>query len=737
MKLKFLLISFGLIFVNMILPNDAFSQKKYYIIFDNFEDQKTVMSVSGGPEAGTTITNLFDLCYWEILRDDVILGKYAERKPFNAATFLAKDITEYDVAVFVMGTSLGLSTTVDGIKVLDKIKQMLAANKSVVIIGHAILPIAFGMGDTESKEWLQSYLGIQEAGVLKLLNGSAIEGFRVDGIEGDPVSAGFRKQCNRIYNENNSGDQAPIRWYPEAFFVSNLSGGKNAVAFDYIKEIWGTDVKPEDKFITGVRSEVGKARCMFYSLNFDIVSGAHLIHFRNSLVRGMRWAVRDLPHPEGFLAVEDETLDFGIIEPKQKGYLVASIQNNGRDKVKISGFKIAGDEPEGSFYITDGNQAVELGPGDIHQLNIVFAPTEERNYEDYLTIESNAINGNIEITLKGTGGEQVFNGPKLSLTEIPIDFGTVPYGLFSEKNIPITNAGNVSLVVEKVKLTDDGEKHFSFAEIVKTPITIPPGKSVNVKVRYTSSDEEYANFTGRLDVESNGLGSNQGRGFVVLKGGSQGKNANSGVSLSSTSIDFGQVEIDKPTMQILKITNIGSTNLKLFKIQWDKSYGGENLDQFAFLDGTDKNLPTLSPGESHELKIQFSPKKAKDYASKIQMLTNNPVNDGIIEVPLSGSGYDPSSVKYGIAYMNGLTVSVNPNPVKDISKIELKLEKSGNIKMDLIDLTGRKITNLMNNYLNSGVTYSDFDAQKYINGMYFILVDFNGEQVQLPFIITK
>ena len=72
---------------------------KYYIVFTNFEDQ-----MAGDVE----ITNLFDLCYWDKLTEDVGLRKYIVKRPFGASTFAEKDITEYDVAVFPMGVTKGL-----------------------------------------------------------------------------------------------------------------------------------------------------------------------------------------------------------------------------------------------------------------------------------------------------------------------------------------------------------------------------------------------------------------------------------------------------------------------------------------------------------------------------------------------------------------------------------------------------------------------------------------------------
>ncbi|MBX3042962.1 MAG: choice-of-anchor D domain-containing protein [Candidatus Kapabacteria bacterium] len=728
MKSKFLLILTTLLVSLMMLPQGLFSQEKYYIIFDNFEDQIG--------NDGVQITNLFDLCYWDPLRTDVLLGKYAEKKPFNALTFAQKEITEYDVAIFVMGTTNHLGTSVDGIKVLDKIKMMVNANKGVLIIGTNVVPEAFKPGgDAQARAWLTEWLGIDNVRILGHVQGNTIYGMRVDGVEGDPISRGFQKQCNRQFAENNPELRGPIRYYSGTPFFE-IKGGKNAKGFDFIKE--AADQNITETWITGARAEQGKARVALWTTNFDIASTYHTNRFYNAMTWAVRWMVSDVPHPEGFLTIEDETVDFGIVEPNQSGYMQAVFMNTGRQKLTVSKFEIAGDEPDGSFRITEGGEGITMNPGDVHIVNLQFSPKEQRLYEDYLIIESDAYNGTIEAKLIGQGGEQVFNGPRLQLSSLPIDFGTVPFGQYSDKNIAISNIGNVAMVVETVTFEEDAGKRFTFAEIVKTPMTVPPGETQYVKIRFTSADEESGNYAGKINVTSNAL-NNLGKGSLELKARAAGLSTNSGLSLSSTSIDFGEVEVTDDDVQTLKISNIGSNVLRIFSITWDSKSGGENLAQFSFIDNTNVTKPTIEvqPGESHDLKIKFAPQAGKDYAAIIQMLTNDPVDEGLVEVPVAGKGKIPASVKDGIAKIQGLNVKISPNPVTDNSSVEYTLDVSGNLEMSIIDQTGRKVSDIYNQFTNEGLYMKELSAGNLANGVYFLSVKFNGQTVQMPFVISK
>ncbi|MDX9789564.1 MAG: choice-of-anchor D domain-containing protein [Candidatus Kapabacteria bacterium] len=726
MKSKFLPILAALLLSALLmLPQNAFAQKKYYVIFDNFEDQIG--------NDGVEITNLFDLCYWDHLREHMTLGRYAEKKPFSVASLAQRDVTEYDVAIFVLGTQHHLGSMMDGIKVLDKVKQMLAANKGVIIIGSNVIPAAFA-GDNEAKAWLEEWLGVTEPSVLSLVHGGTRYGFRADGVEGDPISRGYKKQCNREYSENIPVLRGPVRYYNSISFFK-VDGGKNAVAFDYIKEALDQDVN--EGWVTGVRAEYGRARVALWTTNFDIASTYHTHHFYNSMTWAINWMTRDVPHPEGFLAAEDETIDFGIIDPNQHGYMTAVLQNNGREKFDISSFNIAGDEPEGSFRIMEGGEPITMMPGDIHILNLRFSPTEQREYADYLTIESNAYNGTIELQLLGQGGDQVFNGPRLELSELPIDFGTVPYGLYVDKNIPISNIGNIAMVVGTITLEDDADGRFTFPETVKVPITVPAGEKQYIRVRFTSFDEEAGSFTGKLKVTSNAL-NNGGEGEVDFKAKTTGVTADKKVSLSEVSLDFGEIDINTSSEKTLTITNIGSTNLTIFSVTFDKASGGENIAQFKFLDGTEKNIPQIEPGESHDIKIQFAPENPKDYAVLIKMLTNdNAVNGGVVEVPLSGKGHDPASVKEPFAEIKDLSVRISPNPLFENGTIELNVQKAGNIEMYVVDYNGKRILDVYNAYTSEGLLMKELNSANISSGMYFLNVNYNGQILNVPFVVSR
>lgn len=697
------------------------SDEKYYIVFDNFEDQ-----MAGDVE----ITNLFDLCYWDKLTEDVGLRKYIVRRPFGAATFAEKDITEYDVAVFPMGVTKGLDASVDGIKVLTKIKQMLDAQKGVLIIGNAVLYEAFRPGgDIQSRKFLEDFMGIDYLGRLQLLQNNTFHGFKIWGYEGDPVSAGFDKACNMKYNHNNGGFRDPIRWY-SSVDVFKMKQGSPARQFDRITEAFGTPVT--DSMFTGVRRENGKARCALWSVNFDIANTWHTWHFNVALINGINWCVSDQPHPEQKIVAESGSYDFGKIEPNQHGYLAAAVQNYGRKKLTITKSEIANFFNPDIFFISEGGGHVVLEPFDVHYINLKFSPKEPTSYNESLDIFSDAINGNITIELYGEGGDQVFHGPKIQVTDLPVDYGVVPFGQSLSRNIAITNTGNIAMVIETLSIADDGDGHFTWTETVKVPITVQAGTTVYIKVKFTPSNEEGGSYEGRIDITSNAL-NNKGEASVVIKARGAPRDATSGISFSTKEFDFGPVAMGSNADESLYITNSGNNNLNIFQTKWEGD--PENKAQFKFIDGSEV-VPTLEPGNVHEMKIRFTPLLAKSYSVNLKIVSNDPV-DGNASIPFMGAGFDPSTVKPGASGNSQLSIKASPNPVEGNTRLTYNVGKSGWLDLMVVDSQGKMIKQLFQGLVNEGEFHTSFDGEEVASGVYYVIGKINGNVTRMPLMILK
>ncbi len=715
--------------------SSANAQTKYYILFDNFENQMI---------GDTTITNLIDLCYWDPMRTDVIYGAYTERAPFSTATFNKRAITEYDVAVFPMGVTLGLDHSVDGIKVIDKIYEMINAGKTVLIIGNAVVNKGFAGNDTKVKEFLGNYLGIQypltnqyiQQGRLMLTDGNTIWGATIDGEEGDPIAKGFDKVINQGYNLNNGGFRYPIR-YPFYLNIDVMGLKSNSISkgFDFVSMVWKDSVDVSNgKMWTGIRHEDGTARVALWTTNYDIANTWHTLHYNEALLGGIEWGTRDIPNPEKYILSENLKVDFGRVEPNSKKYKAFAFQNFGRTPLSVSKMEVFGLSDDKVYKIIEGGDPVKLDPLELHTINLEFAPLNTVVYEDGLDIYSDATNGTLNIDLYGIGGENTAFGPKIVVSEVPIDFGTVTYGQYMEKNISVGNIGDSDLDIYEIDFKNDANKFYTFPQTIKLPIVIKPGKTWFFKVRFTPLDTNGGTYTGEVTLRSSSLGNVITSIYFNAKGAP--KDASSGVTVSTTDIDFGKVKIGESSIYEVLVSNTG-TNELIFPIKPSFIGGGEVKAQYSFVDGTE-TIPNLLKGETHTIKIKFQPKAAKVYGPLSFKITSNAENNGIIEVKMTGEGEVPASVEDN-PLSGVLSLQINPsiNSGNAVFAYDYTGGLDKNINVKIIDISGETRMELYNGKAINGIHFINLSNMNLENGKYFVVTEMDGYNKMIQFIIQK
>ncbi len=67
-----------------------------------------------------------------------------------------------------------------------------------------------------------------------------------------------------------------------------------------------------------------------------------------------------------------------------------------------------------------------------------------------------------------------------------------------------------------------------------------------------------------------------------------------------------------------------------------------------------------------------------------------------------------------------------PNPFNPSTKILYKLKKAGNVKLQVYDILGNLVENLVNDYQNPGTYEVTFDADHLTSGMYFYKIEVNN-----------
>ncbi len=202
------------------------------------------------------------------------------------------------------------------------------------------------------------------------------------------------------------------------------------------------------------------------------------------------------------------------------------------------------------------------------------------------------------------------------------------------------------------------------------------------------------------------------------------------ISLSNKTFDFGKVDLNKSSEKNLTITNNGDQTLKMTSIDYN------NPGEVFSVVGAE-NASSIEPGESVTVIVKFTPKEEKTYMGSITVNTNAK-NESSTTINLAGKGIDPSSVPYGNTIDGNFSMTLSPNPVVTFSKLNYTINNdNSNVRIYVIDITGRVLTELVNSNINVGTYSVDILSNNYANGTYYIMAEINGEQAQIPVVIAK
>jgi len=94
----------------------------------------------------------------------------------------------------------------------------------------------------------------------------------------------------------------------------------------------------------------------------------------------------------------------------------------------------------------------------------------------------------------------------------------------------------------------------------------------------------------------------------------------------------------------------------------------------------------------------------------------------------------------GIKQNNSITVSqisISPNPVSDIMTINYLLSKSENLSIELIDINGSVIKQLLNQKAEAGFNNHTINLQDVAKGVYFIKMASNSQKIAQKLVIIN
>lgn len=728
------------------------AEKPPYVIFDNF--------VQGDKNhEGTIISNLFEICYYDMYSyyptDDYNYQKYMLRTQYSDAFFSQYRITDFDVAIFPLGEYPLNVTTQGGIKVIDKIKEMLDAGKRVLVIGRRIILWAFvdlpelqAGKDPVVIDFLTKTLGMKKDTSSTMITTISSGGgktwipFHLKTDENHPSTKGYDIYCNVAYGRNTEPKNPII--YQDLVDFFQLKTTTDIVGTGYIDEMYllnqENKLVPIIKFNKGQRyvalgGKIGDGKLALWSIAPDVAGGSELTHFHYIEQKTMDWFTIDLPKPVPYIEFETTEVNFGETLPESEKFKELRFRNFGRQPFQVTKIALDGYEEPGVFTLLDVPPLpLTLKPEQVASIRIKFRPNGEREFEDAIIFETTAINGASRlINLKGVGGKNAPVGPEITVQKEPFDFGVVDVGTSIIKDITFESSGTAPLIVSKIEfLTNDGMV-FNFPKTMSYPIVVQPGKFYSFQVKYTPRDYGMTyNATLKItsDAKKNPIAT------INLVGKTPAPSEGAIITASIDTLKFPGVVPHHTYTQTFDILNIGKKDLKINKI-----YFSENDEEvFSIPDNILEGTPiTIEPSKKLEIPVSFKPyTDGVEYFADLGFFTNA-TNEG---------GEDFHVYFVGTGDKNGLSITDNdltrnlsiklyPNPSSE--NINLVINSAINNKQITIKLTnilGQTLETLFEGYLNEGI--NNFTINSNINaGNYFVVIQDGRNQIIHPIIIFK
>ncbi len=223
----------------------------------------------------------------------------------------------------------------------------------------------------------------------------------------------------------------------------------------------------------------------------------------------------------------------------------------------------------------------------------------------------------------------------ISVAPTSVKFGSVAVGDTASQSVTISNSGGSSLTVTQASTTAAGVTITG----ISLPLTIEAGKQATFNVVF--SPKTPGALSATVSVMSDASSSPS---TVSLSG--TGTAATALLTLSASSLSFGNVAIGTSSVLSVNLTNAGNSNVTVSKV----SVSGASYSQSGVSAGL-----VLAPGQSAALDATFKPAAAGSLPGSVTLASN--ATNSPATISLSGDGTQTDSHSVTLAW-NATTSAV-------------------------------------------------------------------------------
>ena len=418
-----------------------------------------------------------------------------------------------------------------------------------------------------------------------------------------------------------------------------------------------------------------------------------------------------------------ENLDFGDVS--QKKTMEFTIMNEGLKKIKISDFKIEGDD-KGVFNIVFGGGTKEIGPYGSQRVIVEFFPKENGNYNAKLVVNSDAENKpTFEVNFTGKTSN-IVKFSQIYVASDKLEFGDV--SKLTTKNIQIKNVGTGPLTISSIIFDTNDENVFSIDLENTTNVIVNVDQTINLPISFKpleSGKYYFADLVVNSDSKENPTLpiTLSGRGIDMAGGPSLV------LSNGSDSLAFGELEHNKT--KTFKVKNTSNNDIEVTEVKFEDYDAGSN-DSQAFQLVSGKSTWVVANGET-SIAFKFNPTESKEYKIYAHLVTKSPNDE--LKVPMTAVANFASVGENELSSSGLFNLSISPNPVNNIASISFSNQFNKELVLELYNSNGEFVENLFKG--NDKSLTLNFNSSKLSNGKYFIIANVNGMKEAFSLIINK
>jgi len=350
----------------------------------------------------------------------------------------------------------------------------------------------------------------------------------------------------------------------------------------------------------------------------------------------------------GGLHVSPTMVDFGDVPVNQEVGGSILVSNSSSVPMMISKMSITG----GAFSIASKNDLpMSIPSGSSLPLKVNFTPAATTDYSGQLTVMDRSAFPMAHIQLHGHGSSRGSHGSaQLTLSATSLSFGSIAVNAATTRSLTLTSTGTSPVTVNSATITGTG-----FAIVGGSlPATLNPQQSVTLQVQFKPVAIGAA--SGKILIGSSSAISGM---IVVALNGTGEAAANPQLTVSSTSLAFGNVTVNTAKALSLVLTSTGTSPVTVNSAV----IAGTG---FAIVGGS---LPaTLNPQQSVTLQVQFKPTSAGAATGKITVGSNS-TSGSTTGVTLSGTGAAAANPQLTVSSTSLAFGNVTVNTAKALSLV--------------------------------------------------------------------